>query len=50
MNNYYFYKDNIPNDTIFTMWFYKGFYVISSDDIVRMEYFKKISMKIIYHC
>ncbi len=41
MNNYYFYKDNIPNDTIFTMWFYKGFYVVSSDDIVRMEYFKK---------
>lgn len=41
MDNYYFYKDNIPNDTIFTMWFYRGFYVISSDDIVRMEYFKK---------
>lgn len=41
MDNYYFYKDNIPSDTIFTMWFYRGFYVISNDDIVRMEYFKK---------
>ena len=41
MDNYYFYKNNIPTDTIFTMWFYRGFYVISSDDIVRMEYFDK---------
>lgn len=41
VDNYYFYRNNILDNVVFTMWFYKGFYVIDSNDIVRKEYFNR---------
>ena len=29
---YKLYKENVPNNLVFTMWFYKGFYRITSDE------------------
>lgn len=30
---YNLYKDNVPDNLVFTMWFYKGFYRITSDEV-----------------
>ena len=32
-NKYNLYKENVPKDLVFTMWFYKGFYRITSDEV-----------------
>lgn len=41
IDSYYFYRNNISDNVVFIMWFYKGFYVMDSNDIVREEYFNK---------
>lgn len=33
MENYKLYNENIPNNIIFTMWFYQGFYRITNDEV-----------------
>ncbi len=37
-DNYDIYIDNIPNDMIFTMWFYKGIYVLKDGKIDKRDW------------
>lgn len=41
VDGYKFYKKNIPDDAIFTMWFYKGFYILKDGKVVKKEFFQK---------
>lgn len=41
VGNYVFYKGNIFDNVIFTMWFYKGFYIIRDNEIIEKELLTK---------